>query len=46
MGKSTKTKILDPKYKVRLNANTVITIKEKSKLKFWKEKYPQAEIID
>lgn len=32
--------------RVRLDHKTIITIKGKSKLNFWKEKYPKAEVLD
>lgn len=44
--KSKKVKELKPKFKVRLDNKTVITIRDMSKLEFWKEKYPEASIID
>lgn len=38
-------KELQEKIRVRLDNKTIITIKDISKLDFWKEKYPNAEII-
>ena len=38
-------KELQPNIKVRLDYKTVITIKDMEKLAFWKEKYPNAEVI-
>lgn len=38
-------KELKPKIKVRLDAKTVITIRDMTKLAFWKEKYPSAVVI-
>jgi len=33
------------KIRVRLNANTIITIPSMSAFKVWKEKYPDAQVI-
>ena len=38
-------KELQPNIKVRLDYKTVITIKDMDKFAFWKEKYPNAEVI-
>lgn len=38
-------KELDPKIKVRLDNKTIITIKDMAKLAFWKERFPNAEVI-
>ncbi len=38
-------KELKPKIKVQLDAKTIITIRDMTKLAFWKERYPAAEII-
>lgn len=35
-----------PRYKLRIDGRTVITVKSKEALKMWKEKYPNAEEID
>lgn len=43
--KKDKIKELQPKIKVRLDAKTVITIRDMTKLDFWKEKYPNALVI-
>ncbi len=45
MARKSKTKELNPKYKVRLDYKTVITIRDKSLFSFWKERYPKAELI-
>jgi len=39
-------KDLQPNIKVRLDRKTVITIRDISKLPFWKEKYPNLEILN
>jgi hypothetical protein len=38
-------KELKPKIKVQLDAKTIITIRDMTKLAFWKEKYPSAVVI-
>lgn len=38
-------KELQPNITVRLDYKTVITIKDIQKFAFWKEKYPNAEVI-
>jgi hypothetical protein len=43
--KRTKIKELQPKIKVRLDNKTIITIRDMEKLDFWKEKYPDATVI-
>ncbi len=43
--RSKKTKELNPKYKVKLDGRTIITIKDLSLLAFWKQRYPQAELM-
>jgi hypothetical protein len=44
--KSKKIKELQPNIKVRLDQRTVITLKDPSKLEFWKQKFPKLEIIE
>lgn len=44
--KKKKTKELQPNIKVRLDGRTVITVRDPSKLEFWREKYPKLEILD
>jgi len=43
--KSSKVKELKPKIKVRLDSKTIITIRDMGKLDFWKEKYPDAIVV-
>lgn len=43
--RSNKVKELQPKIKVRLDSKTVITIRDMTKLEFWKEKFPDAVVI-
>lgn len=38
-------KELKPKIKVRLDNKTIITIRDMTKLEFWKEKFPNAVVI-
>jgi len=44
--KSSKVKELKPKIKVRLDNKTIITIRDMGKLDFWKEKFPDAMVIE
>ena len=44
--KTDKMKELKPKIKVRLDHKTIITVRDMTKYEFWKEKYPDAVIID
>jgi len=46
MAKKKKTKELQPNIKVRLDGRTVITVRDPSKLDFWREKYPKMEILE
>ena len=39
-------KELQPNIKVRLDRRTVITVRDRSKLEYWKEKFPGLEILD
>ena len=39
-------KELQPNIKVRLDRRTVITVRDSSKLAYWKEKFPAMEIIE
>jgi len=43
--RSKKVKELNPKYRVRLDSKTIITLKDISLLSFWKQRYPQAELV-
>jgi hypothetical protein len=45
MAKKKKVKELQPKIKVRLDSRTIITVRDESKLDFWREKYPNLEVI-
>jgi hypothetical protein len=45
MAKKKKVKELQPKIKVRLDSRTIITVRDESKLEFWREKYPNLEVI-
>lgn len=38
-------KELKPKIKVRLDNKTIITIRDMTKLAFWKERFPDAVVI-
>ena len=44
--KKKKTKELQPNIKVRLDGRTVITVRDQEKLAFWKEKYPNLEVLE
>ena len=46
MARKKREKELQPKIKVRLDRRTVITVRDYSKLEFWKEKYPNLEILE
>ena len=46
MARKKREKELQPNIKVRLDRRTVITVKDRSKLDFWKEKYPNLEILE
>ena len=39
-------KIHEPNIRVRLDYKTIITLKDPSKLEFWKQKYPKLEVLD
>ena len=39
-------KELQPNIKVRLDRRTVITVRDRSKLEYWKEKFPGLEILE
>jgi len=39
-------KELQPNIKVRLDRRTVITVRDSSKLAYWKEKFPGLEILE
>ena len=46
MARKKREKELQPNIKVRLDRRTVITIRDRSKLDFWKQKYPKLEILE
>ena len=46
MVRKKKEKELQPNIKVRLDRRTIITIKDRSKLDFWKQKYHNLEILE
>lgn len=46
MARKKREKELQPNIKVRLDRRTVITVRDQEKLAFWKEKYPNLEVIE
>ena len=46
MARKKREKELQPNIKVRLDRRTVITIRDRSKLDFWMQKYPKLEILE
>lgn len=44
--KKSSEKELQPNIKVRLDRRTVITVRDSSKLAYWKEKFPALEILE
>ena len=46
MARKKREKQLKPNIKVRLDRRTIITVRDHSKLEFWKEKYPGLEILE
>jgi len=46
MARKKRAKELQPNIKVRLDRRTVITVRDRSKLDFWREKYPALEILE
>tara|TARA_B100000768_G_scaffold120873_1_gene111839 strand:+ start:2101 stop:2307 length:207 start_codon:yes stop_codon:yes gene_type:complete len=46
MARKKRSKELQPNIKVRLDRRTVITVRDEEKLAFWKEKYPQLEVLE
>jgi hypothetical protein len=46
MARKKREKELQPNIKVRLDRRTVITVRDQEKLEFWKEKYPELEVLD
>lgn len=43
---SQEKEIAKKKLRVRLDHKTIITIKDRAKLNFWKERYPKAVVLD
>lgn len=39
-------KVPEPNIRVKLDYKTIITLKDYSKLDFWKERYPKLEVLD
>ncbi|MCH2199547.1 MAG: hypothetical protein MK081_12270 [Flavobacteriales bacterium] len=39
-------KIPEPNIRVRLDSKTVITLKDASKLEFWKQRYPKLVVLE
>ena len=46
MARKKKEKQLQPNIKVRLDRRTIITVRDQEKLEFWRQKYPDLEIIE
>lgn len=46
MGKKKVVKELQPNIRVQLDRKTIITLKDPSKLEFWREKFPQLVVLD
>jgi hypothetical protein len=46
MARKKRSKELQPNIKVRLDRRTVITVRDQEKLAFWKEKYPNLEVLE
>ena len=46
MARKKQEKELQPNIKVRLDRRTVITVRDREKLEFWKSKYPALEVIE
>ena len=46
MARKKKEKQLQPNIKVRLDRRTIITVRDQEKLEFWRQKYPNLEIIE
>ncbi|MGF1565682.1 MAG: hypothetical protein ACFCUH_09960 [Flavobacteriales bacterium] len=39
-------KVPQPNIRVKLDYKTIITLKDSTKLAFWKERYPKLEVLD
>ena len=46
MARKKREKELQPNIKVRLDRRTVITVRDRAKLEFCKERYPQLEVLE
>lgn len=46
MARKKQEKELQPNIKVRLDRRTVITVRDREKLEFWKSKYPALEVLE
>jgi hypothetical protein len=46
MARKKREKELQPNIKVKLDRRTIITVRDYSKLDFWREKYPNLEILE
>lgn len=46
MARKKRSKELQPNIKVRLDRRTIITVRDEEKLAFWKEKYPELEVLE
>ena len=46
MARKKREKELKPNITVRLDRRTISTVRDHSKLEFWKEKYPGLEILE
>ena len=46
MARKKRSKEWQPNIKVRLDRRTVITVRDQEKLAFWKEKYPNLEVLE
>lgn len=44
--KKSAEKVLQPNIRVKLDGKTTITLKDISKLDFWRQKYPNLEVLD
>lgn len=44
--KKKEEKVPQPNIRVKLDYKTIITLKDRTKLAFWKERYPKLEVLD
>lgn len=42
---TTEKKVLDPKFKLKIDHRTIVTVRSKEALAMWKEKYPKAQRV-